>query len=161
MRAEGGRNPFLTDLGTLAGVLDTLPDVRPSHRPDIDVRYEVLGPKQVDIGFAGRRAPSDPIHAAIAGLCPGDSVVVENRTIKSRSGSVVGQLAARTALGASEPLAAKVAAIMSRSREQTPAQYASGVRAERWEVVLVEVARRHGSSERSCPTKGVSDDGGA
>ena len=161
MRAEGGRNPFLTDLGTLTGVLDTLPDVRPSHRPEIDVRYELLGPKQVDIGFAGRRALSDPIHAAIAGLCAGDTVVVEDRTIKSTSGSIVGQLAARTVLESSEPLHAKVTAIMSRSREQTPAEYADSVRAERWEVVLVEVARRLGASERSCPTKGVGDDGRA
>lgn len=44
MRAEGGRNPYFVDLGTVDGVVDTLPGLRPAHRPDIDLRYITLGP---------------------------------------------------------------------------------------------------------------------
>ena len=39
MRAEGGRNPYFVDLGTVEGVVDMLPSQRPEHRPDIDLRY--------------------------------------------------------------------------------------------------------------------------
>lgn len=63
MRAEGGRNPHLVGLGASMGVCDLLPSVRPQHRPELERRYVNLGPDEVDIGYAGRSGPNDPIHA--------------------------------------------------------------------------------------------------
>jgi ATP-dependent DNA helicase RecQ len=72
MRAEGGRNPYLVDLGTVEGVVDLLPSTRPEHRRDIARRYVSLGPSDVDIGFAGRLASSDQVHSRIADISWGD-----------------------------------------------------------------------------------------
>ena len=68
MRAEGGRNPYLVDMGTVEGVVDLLPSARPDHRPDIDYHHLVLGPADVDIGFARRDGPGDPVNQQIAGI---------------------------------------------------------------------------------------------
>jgi ATP-dependent DNA helicase RecQ len=141
MRDEGGRNPYLVDLGTVSGVFDRLPGVRPHHRPEIEVSYLMLGPKQVDLGFAGRRGPKDPIHADLARLCAGDTVVIDGGAIKSASGRVVGKLSRSTAQEVNKLLPAKVTAIMARRREQTTAPYFAAVRCDRWEVVLAEVVR--------------------
>lgn len=62
MRAEGGRNPYLVDPGTVAGVVDLLSVVRPDVLQEIDVRYLTLGPADVDIGFC-RTACRRSCHA--------------------------------------------------------------------------------------------------
>jgi ATP-dependent DNA helicase RecQ len=84
MRAEGGRNSYLVDSGTVDGVIDLLPSSRPEYRNDIDRRYVTLGPADVDIGFAGRHNPDAPVHRNIASLIPGDEVIVSGRHVKSK-----------------------------------------------------------------------------
>ena len=138
MRAEGGRNPYLVDLGTVGGVCDMLPARRPEHRPDIDLRFVTLGPADMDIGFAGRLGPGDPVHQRVAKLCPGDQVVVEGRHVKTNSGQIVGKLARKTDV----PMAiapGTVTGVLVRTREQTPPEYLDSVRVDRWETVLVEL----------------------
>jgi ATP-dependent DNA helicase RecQ len=93
MRAEGGRNPHLVDMGTVDGVVDLLPDSRPAHRPDLDFHRLVLGPADVDIGIAGRHGPGDPVHRHIAAMVPGNEVFVLAGQVKTGGGQVVGRLA--------------------------------------------------------------------
>lgn len=92
MRAEGGRNPYLVDLGTVEEVVDLLPSARPEDRRDIARRYVTLRPADVDIGFAGRLPSSDQIHSRIAGPFWGTEVIVSGRIVStSHGGSVVRQ----------------------------------------------------------------------
>lgn len=139
MRAEGGRNPYLVDLGTVNGVSDLLPAGRPRHRAELDRRHVTLGPSEVDIGFAGRQGPSDPVHRWIAALAAGDQVTVEGRHIKTIEGYVVGRLAGKTELEVAGKVRATVTGIMVRTREQTPPDFLATLKTDCWEVVLVEL----------------------
>lgn len=139
IRAEGGRNPYCVDLGTVDGVIDTLPRNRPEHRRDISLRYVTLGPADVDIGFAGRHGPTDILHRRLAGLSPGDLVSVHGRQVKSCDGQTVGRLASKTDLKTSASLTGSISGILVRTLEQTPVEYRSTVKVDLWETVLVEV----------------------
>jgi ATP-dependent DNA helicase RecQ len=138
MRAEGGRNPYLVDLGTVDAVIDLLPVSRPAHRQALDRRYVALGPADVDIGFAGRHDPDDSMHRRIASLVYGDEVIVSGRQLRTSDGHLVGRLASKTELGAVAERGA-VSGVMVRIREQTPPEYMSALRTDRWETVLAEV----------------------
>jgi ATP-dependent DNA helicase RecQ len=86
MRAEGGRNPYLVDMGTVDGVVDLLPAMRPQMRQDIDRRYVTLGPADMDIGYAGRFGAHDPVHW-LAGPDPEPTFKAVNSPLESgRSG---------------------------------------------------------------------------
>ena len=139
MRAEGGRNPHLVDLGTVKGVVDLLPGVRPAFRPDIDRRYVTLGPAEVDIGYAGRSRPESRLHQDIASLRVGDEVAIAGRLLETAQRQAVGRLAARTKLEETAILKAKVCGLLVRTRDQTQAAYADSLKVDRWEVVLLEV----------------------
>ncbi|MBL0391588.1 RecQ family ATP-dependent DNA helicase [Ramlibacter monticola] len=138
MRAEDGANPCLSDLGSVEGVADVLPATRPTHRSELDRRYVILGPADVDLGYAGRLAVGDPVHAAIAGVRVGDEVRVDHRQLHDRSGEVVGRLAKKCELP-TRPLSGKVFAVMVRTRTQSSADFQQSVKVDWWEVPLAEV----------------------
>lgn len=138
IRAEGGRNAYLTDLGSIDGVIEALPHPRPSHRPELDRRFVRLGPADFDIGFAGRRAPADPMHEWIAQVRPGDPVHIEDRSLLDATGCVLGRLAKSCGLSQRRAFGV-VTAVMVRTRDQTAAGYLEAVKADRWEVPLVEL----------------------
>ena len=140
MRAEGGRNPYLLDLGTVGGVQDQLPAIRPGYRADLERRYVTLGPSSLDIGFAGRKPASDPIHRAITALSAGDRVEVRERFVQSTEGQIFGKLAARVdEMPPIQGAIATVMAVMVRTAAQTPDQYRSSLKVEAWETPLVEI----------------------
>ena len=69
----------------------------PQPSPTVRRRYRRLSLRDVFLGFAGRRAPSDPVHQVIAELSPGDRLHVrdgrERRELLDENGIVVGELA--------------------------------------------------------------------
>jgi ATP-dependent DNA helicase RecQ len=138
LRAEGGRNPYLVDLGTVDAVVDLLPTLRPPHRQELDRRFVALGPAEMDIGFAGRHEPGDPVHGRIGALVHGDEVVVSARQVRTTEGQLVGRLANKADVG-NDIARATVSGILVRTREQTSAEYLTSVRTDRWETVLVEM----------------------
>ena len=142
MRAEGGRNPYLVDLGTVDGVRDQLPVVRPQYRADLERQYVMLGPSSMDIGFAGRKAPADPTHRAIAVLQPGDAVKVKGRYVHAISGQIVGRLASSTDEAPLQVGEAYVVAVMVRTRSQTPGSYWESLQVDQWETPLLEIRKR-------------------
>jgi len=151
MRAEGGRNPYFVDLGTVEGVIDTLPRQRPEHRQDINLRYVTLGPADVDIGFAGRFRAHDPVHKNIASLAQGEAVVINDRQVKTLDGRTVGRLASKTALISSTPVTGSVSGVLVRTRDQTPTEYRTSVKVERWEAVLLELVVPEGHPPAATP----------
>jgi hypothetical protein len=82
--------------------------------------------------------PGDPVHQQIAGIVPGDEVIVSARQVKTRNGHVVGRLASETRLDGPGTVSGTVSAILVRKRDQTQPEYMATVKTERWETVLVE-----------------------
>jgi ATP-dependent DNA helicase RecQ len=138
MRTDDGANAYLTDLGSIEGVAEVWPATQPTHRIELDRRYVMLGPADVDLGYAGRLAANSPVHAAIAAVRVGDELRIDDRQLHDHSGKVVGRLAKKCELPA-RPLPASVFAVMVRTRPQTSASYQGGVQVDQWEVPLAEV----------------------
>ena len=107
-------------------------------------QYRQLGMKEIDLGFPARGAASASVRAAIAGLAPGDALVLAQREehweLLDPAGQVVGRLARayQTPRGM-RCLQARVAAIVVRRREDAEAGFREMMRCERWEVVLPEL----------------------
>jgi len=138
IRAEGGRNAYLTDLGSVDGVAEDLPTVRPTYRPELDRRYVTLGPADVFLGYAGRQPAGSRIHADLAAVRVGDTVRVVARRLTDRHGRVLVPLAKKCDLP-DVPLTGEIFAVILRTRAQTPPDYLSTVRIDQWEVPLAEV----------------------
>lgn len=137
-RANDGRNTLLSDLSTVEGVHSLLPDVQPEYRPDIQLRYLTYGPKDVDIGFAGRHPEQHPLHQALRSLSVGSELLLRNRMLLTKAGVVVGKLAAATRELPGPEATGVVQGIMVRTRVQSLPQYQATIQSEQWEVPLVE-----------------------
>jgi ATP-dependent DNA helicase RecQ len=138
MRAEGGRNPFLVDLGTVDGVMDVLPDHRPSWRQELSRSYVALGPSEVDLGYAGRHPAHDELHRAIAAAGVGEEVKVMGRFLVTNAGHRVGRLASKTVLD-QRILSGQITGVMVRTKERTEPRYLATVQVDAWEVPLAEI----------------------
>ena len=138
MKAEDGRNAGLADLSDLAGVLHQLPTVRPVPKSELDRRYVALGPSDVDLGYAGRRPPSDSIHRDLGTTAVGDPVRIQDRLVQTLSGRTIGKLAAKTTVPGGV-LSAHVAAVMVRTKARTDPKYLERVKSDSWEAPLIEL----------------------
>ena len=138
-------HPFLDVLTNIPATLFRSEPVTSSPpASELARRYQRLSLRDVDLGFAGRQCPDDPIHHAIAALSPGDPLQV--RTTAQRwevlddNGTVVGQLA-----GGFQPptdtrrATATVQAIVHWNRESSEPQYRDRYRCDFWEVVVPEL----------------------
>ena len=110
--------------------------------PDLNMRYEPLELKHVDLGFAGQRGSKHPMHAAISALRTGDPLEVRKNgggwLLADANGQVVGQLA-RSYRPPSDQCQARVHAIVGWDRQDgTPTQQERALR-ESWEVVVPEL----------------------
>lgn len=105
----------------------------------------------MDIGFAGRLHPGASVHAAIAGLEPGDPLVLraegDRYALFDLRGNKVGRMARAFRL-ALEPEHCEVAGIVVRHKEETEPAYLDAVKCEQWEVV---VPRLRGSPIKAAP----------
>jgi hypothetical protein len=105
-------------------------------------RYELLGLKDVDIGFAGR-AVSDAVRQALASLHAGDAlmVVVEGGRwlFKTTAGQIVGRSSRGYPSPAGQIVLARVASIGVWRREDCEDEWKDSAVVDRWEVVLPEV----------------------
>ena len=116
--------------------------VRTEPPPELDMRYEPLELKDVDLGFAGQRGSKHPVHGAISALQIGDPLEVRENgggwLLADASGQVVGQLA-RTYRPPSDRCQARAHAIIGWDRlDGTPTQQDRALR-ECWEVVVPEL----------------------
>ena len=100
--------------------------------------------QDVDLGFAGRRLDSDPIHGTINSLSIGAALTVHTRNdgrweLFDQNGRLVGRLSKSF-----EPpremqcLTAEVYAIVGWSREASDAQYHDSIKCDTWNVVVPE-----------------------
>ena len=136
-RCERAAAGLLRDLNYADGVVAVQPSTIPANRPELQTRYLLLGPADVDLGFAGRHPDDHRVHADLAAIETGDPLRIVNGALVTRDGRTVGRLS-KSARLRNGHYAAKVTGLMVRAREQTPPPYQASVRANRWEVVLAE-----------------------
>ncbi len=145
-----GRHAILDALREVPGILRRAPTVLPQPAQELARRYlrPTLG--DVDLGFAGRRAPGHAVHQAIAALSAGDALMLQKErghwALVDRKGNTVGRLARAYAPPAGTGcITASVAAIILREREDSEPQYRSHARCERWEVVVPDLVFEPGT----------------
>ena len=120
------------------------------YAPDADsaprelmARYHTLRLADVDLGFAGRRYPRHPVHAAIAALEPGDPLAVrpveQGWQLHATAGQVVGRLAKGYTPPEGSDLRARGHAVATWSSEASEPQFRPGYRCDDWEVVVPEL----------------------
>ncbi|WP_256996395.1 RecQ family ATP-dependent DNA helicase [Methylococcus capsulatus] len=137
-------SPLLDSLAGIPDVLHRPPTEHMQLPPELSRRYRKLTLKDVHLGFAGRYPETDPIHQAIAALEAGDPLWLKRKNdvweLNDAGGNTVGRLAR-----AFDPpkgmicIQARAAAIIIRRRDETEADYLSGVCCDAWEVVIPEL----------------------
>ena len=97
----------------------------------------------VDIGFAGRQRPNARVHPAIAALDVGDALALQRsgESWEILSGAVC---VARLSRSFAPPkgmvcIDARVAAVVTWSREDSKPEFAASLKCDRWEVVVPEL----------------------
>jgi len=139
-----GAHALLDTLPDGASVLHRAPTRLPDPPPELARHYSRLTLRDVDLGFAGRRAPDHAVHQAIAALSAGATLGLqkerEHWALVDGEGNTVGWLARAYAPPAGTScIAASVAAIVMREREDSEPEYRDHARCERWEVVVPEL----------------------
>jgi ATP-dependent DNA helicase RecQ len=136
--------------GEIAG--DWLLRLRPSLEPPppevMDRRYRLLGPADLDLGYAGRLPPGHPIHARVAALDTGDPLWARAQggrvlLADERGGPPVARLSRHASTEWLPRLqkveAIRVAALIRRYRKDGDPALRERYRVDAWEVPLVEV----------------------
>ena len=140
-----GPHPILDVLLNSPSVLLREPLPLTPAPAELHYRYVRLGPKDVDLGFAGRRPDRHPVHRAISALSPGDPLEMRisghgRQQLLDRAGTVVGQLAASFAPPRGwQCRSAEVMALIGWSREASEPQFQDAIKCNAWEVVIPEL----------------------
>jgi len=139
-----GRHPILDALREAPSVLHRAPTLLPKSAQELARHYARLTLGDVDLSFAGRRFPGHAVHQAIAALSPGDALELrkewEHLALVDGKGNTVGRLARAYAPPAGMScMAASVAAIIVRERDDSEAEFRDRLRCERWEVVVPDL----------------------
>ena len=152
-------NPLVDELGNLPAILPgetpaalfpgvgEIPgDYVVGNDPQLTARYQRLDLEMVDLGFAGRQAPRNPVHRMIGNLQPGHSLELRATgnsrwDLLNESGRRVGRLSAKFKHPAEERCCrASVFAVVQWSKEQSEPEFHDGIRCDReWEVVIPEL----------------------
>lgn len=143
----GETHPILDTLAQDAAFLKRRPASLPAPEPALARRYLRPTLKQVDIGFAGRWAPSNRIHQRIARLRPGDPIQPVQKDghwlLLDGNGDIVGRLSSHFHWPPHRSFKrGQVLAVVTRSKQDTPEDYRDSLRCEHWEVVLPELVVR-------------------
>ena len=138
-------NEFPDELAGHPSVIRREPAALPSAPETLGYHYVRPALRDVDLGFAGRRAARDPVHRAIAGLSPGDPldtrITARGRwELLDKTGMVVGRLAASfQPPPGTRCRSAEVWAVTGWSREASKLEYHDSIRCDAWEVIVPEL----------------------
>jgi ATP-dependent DNA helicase RecQ len=137
-----GRNGFPDELAHQRAVFRRAAPLSTALPDGLDRRYELLGLKDVDLGFAGR-SRSDAVREALAKLRAGDPLTIVASAgrwlFKTAAGIVVGRSARAYTIPCGRIVGAHVAAIGVWRREDGDDGWQERAVVERWELVLPEV----------------------
>ena len=113
--------------------------------PAMEYHHLRAGLADVDLSFAGRRPSTDPVHAAMAALSPGDPLTTRIQPdgrweLLDATGQVVGRMARKfqppTGMRCRS---ATVLAVIVRSRSQAKPDFQRCLQCDAWEVVVPEL----------------------
>jgi ATP-dependent DNA helicase RecQ len=114
-----------------------------AYNPGLEKRYLQLRLKDIDLGFAGRRPESDPIHETLRQLRPGAALQLrpqgERYLILDDQGRVVGRTSRsfRLELNVEQ---CEVAGILVRFADDSEEPYRASQKSERWELAVPRVS---------------------
>lgn len=138
-------SPFLRELRNCRSVRSRpfSSEIRQAS-PELGRSYHQLSLRDVQLSFAGYRAPGLPVHQAIARLNPGDPLRVNTESkpwvLEDDQGHTVGRLSQSFQVPpAGGDVSATVFAIASWDRSRSDPEYQAHLRAEQWEVVIPEI----------------------
>ncbi len=145
-RMASRENKLLDALSDDAGILNrTTVDLQ---NPPVELAHRYVQPtlKMVDLGFAGRYAPNNPVHQTIANLTAGDPVMLRESErhweLTDANGEIiVGRMSKEkftNPLG-TQFLSGRVASIIVWRREDSAVEYQNMSRCDSWEVVVPEL----------------------
>ena len=116
-----------------------------SHDPALDLHYQTLGLKDIDLGFPGRQASGAPVHAAIRRLEVGAALTLhaegERYVIRDVNGQMVGR-SSKSFRPEFEPEQCEVAGILTRFESDTEQAYRPSIRCAQWELVVPRLTGR-------------------
>ncbi|MGE4447463.1 MAG: RecQ family ATP-dependent DNA helicase [Azospira sp.] len=138
--------------GSLAGVALTR-TFGGSHDPNLDVQYQTLSLKDIDLGYPGRHSLRNVLHEAIRRIEPGDKLSLtpdgDRYAIHSLSGELIGRTSKSFKLAiVSEEC--ETAGIVTRYAEDTDQAYRDSVKCQQWEIVVPRLKGR-------APNKGATN----
>lgn len=140
----GERHELLESMRSVPAIIKR--PTRPTEVPpsELSRRYIRLMLKDIDLGFAGRFKSSHAVHSAIAALRPDDRLTLREThrgtEVVSCHNVVVGRLAKRfQPPNGYRCIAASVGAVVCRTLDDVPAEFASHFASNAWEVVVPEL----------------------
>ncbi len=144
----------------------TVRDIEPSALiAGMSRHYQLASMKDIDLGFAGRRHATDPVHAHIKQLKTGDALKLcsdeqGNWKLLDTAGHLVGRMAKSwKPLPGHQVSACTVHAIVARLKQQTDEPYINLCKVDAWEVVVPEVVWTPGSQAHAGPSASPSRPG--
>jgi ATP-dependent DNA helicase RecQ len=113
-----------------------------THLPELEIRFQQLSLKDIDIGFAGRQPPQAPIHDAIRNLREGDPLTLKEEAGHYQWLDGYGNVVGRAAKSFQLPIGfdqCEVAAVIVWSVRDSDEQFRKLHQCERWEVLVPRV----------------------
>ena len=106
-----------------------------------------LSLRDVQLSFAGRRAPAHPIHMAIGSLTAGDPLKIRTDRTPWEMTTAEGITVGRLSQGFKTPpetqeASATVLAVARWNKTKSEADYLHLLKADKWEVVIPEIVVR-------------------
>ena len=145
---NGDSNPFLRLLDGHPSVLARAGLEHPPPPPrQLRESYMRLSLRDVQLSFAGRRAPAHPIHKAIGSLTAGDPLKIRTDRIPWEMTTAEGITVGRLSQGFKTPpdtqeASATVLAVARWNKTKSEADYLHLLKADKWEVVIPEIEIR-------------------
>ena len=159
-RLPGGDNPSPSQFDG-NWLLRTRVEIDAPPREIVQRCYCLLGPADIDLGYAGRKPSTDPIHARLAALATGHALDLRQGgnaiLLCDRQGGAVARLSRRAAEQWQPRLtgidAARVVALLRRRRDDGEGDYRDTCRVDTWEYPLVELVWRAAGSGAAPATR--------
>jgi ATP-dependent DNA helicase RecQ len=138
-RMDNG-NLLIDRLPTNPALLHRPPTQWPPAPPGMNHRYLIPSLRDIDLGFAGRKAPEAAVHREIKALRIGDELHLVGNELRTLSGFCVGRLSSKFDLPSDlRCVRASVRAIVVWRQRDSDPEYQHFCKCGHWEVVLPEL----------------------
>lgn len=112
-----------------------------AHAPSLDIRYQTVSLKEVDIGYSGSHGPPHHIHTSIAALREGDTLKLlpmQGRyLLTDAEGNIVGRMAASFKPNIKDAQCSVAGVVVRYRRDGNhDKQFAGRLKCDKWEVVV-------------------------